>query len=103
MRDAKTSVALYAVSSDVDGAKIVQEMGTRSNKAVAGMLKTAREQITTDPQLVASMLQAVMNGVSRRLLESTTSQEQFETMRHELIFLTCAYLNARSVNFDRKA
>src|SRR5437868_10323213 len=27
MRDAKTSVALYSVSSDVDGAKIVQQMG----------------------------------------------------------------------------
>ena len=29
MRDAKTSVALYAVSSDVDGAKIVQEIGNQ--------------------------------------------------------------------------
>ena len=27
MRDAKTSVALYAVSSDIDGEKIVQEVG----------------------------------------------------------------------------
>src|SRR3984957_15550450 len=52
--DAKTSVALHAVSSDVDGAKIVQEVGIRFNKAVVGMLKTAREQLTTDPQLVAS-------------------------------------------------
>src|ERR1700729_4133063 len=37
MRDAKTSVALYSVSSDVDGAKIVQQMGVRSNKAIVGM------------------------------------------------------------------
>jgi hypothetical protein len=36
-------------SSDIDGAKIVQEMGIKSNKAVVGMLKTAREQLTTDP------------------------------------------------------
>ena len=38
MRDAKTSVALYAVSSDVDGAKIAQQMGTRFHKAIVGML-----------------------------------------------------------------
>jgi AcrR family transcriptional regulator len=96
MRDAKTSVALYSVSSDVDGAKIVQEMGIKSNKAVVAMLKTAREQLTTDPQLVASMLQGVMAGVSRRLLESTAPEKQFDTLRRELILLACAYLNACS-------
>jgi hypothetical protein len=94
MRDAKTSVALYAVSSDIDGEKIVQEMGIRSNKAVVGMLKTASEQLTTDPQLVASMLQGVMVGVSRRLLESTAPEKQFDILRQEMIFLACAYLNA---------
>src|SRR5882724_9973385 len=57
MRDAKTSVALYAVSSDVDGAKIVQEMGIKSNKAIIGMLKTSSGPLTTDLQLVAAMLQ----------------------------------------------
>ncbi len=41
MRDAKTSAALYSVSSDVDGAKIVQENGVRFNKAVVGMLTTS--------------------------------------------------------------
>jgi hypothetical protein len=80
----------------VDGAKIVQETGSKSNKAVVGMLKTAREQLTTDPQLVASMLQGVMVGVSRRLLESTAPEKQFDTLREELIFLACAYLNACS-------
>src|ERR1700680_2789223 len=30
MRDAKTSVALYSVSSDLDAARIVQQIGTRS-------------------------------------------------------------------------
>jgi F0F1-type ATP synthase membrane subunit b/b' len=43
MRDARTSVALYAVSSDVDGAKIEQEMRVKANKAVVGMLKTASD------------------------------------------------------------
>ena len=96
MRDAKTSVALYSVSSDVDGAKIVQQMGVRSNKAIVGMLSTAREPLTRDPQLVASMLQSAMVGVSRRLLESGAPEKQFETLRQELIFFACAYLEACS-------
>jgi AcrR family transcriptional regulator len=100
MRDAKTSVALYAVSSDVDGAKIVQEMVIKWNRAVVGMLKTAREQLTTDPQLVAAMLQGVMVGVSRRLLESAAPEKQFESLRQEMIFLACAYLNARSADLQ---
>jgi AcrR family transcriptional regulator len=96
MRDAKTSVALYSVSSDVDGAKIVKQMGTRSNKAIAGMLATACEPLATDPQLVASMLQGAMVGVSRRMLESGAPEKQLDTLRQELIFFACAYLKACS-------
>jgi len=97
MKDAKTSVALYSVSSDVDGAKIVQQMGIRSNKAIVEMLATAREPLTKDPQLVASIVQGAMAGVSRRLLESDTPEEHFETLQHELILFVCAYLKACSV------
>jgi AcrR family transcriptional regulator len=92
MRDAKASVALYSVSSDVDGAKIVQLMGTRSNKAIVRMLTTACEPLTTDPQLVASMLQSAMVGVSRRMLESHATEEELDTLLRELIFVACAYL-----------
>jgi AcrR family transcriptional regulator len=97
MRDAKTSVALYSVSSDVDGAKIVQQRGMHTNKAVVGMLLTSCEPLTKDPQLVASMMQSAMAGVSRRLLESAAPEKQFEALRQELIFFVCAYLEACSV------
>jgi len=96
MRNAKTSVALYAVSSDVDGAKVARDMGVRANQAVVSMLMTAREQLTTDPQLVASMLQGVMAGVSRRLLESPAPEKEFDVLQQELIFLARAYLKACS-------
>ncbi len=96
LRDAKTSVALYSVSSDVDGAKIAQRMGIRSHQAIVEMLATAREPLTKDPQLVASMLQAAMAGVSRRLLESAAPEKQFAALRQELIFFVCAYLRACS-------
>jgi hypothetical protein len=66
MRDAKTSVALSSVSSDIDGAKIEQQMGIRFNEAIVRMLKSSREPVATDPQLVAStILQGMMVGVSR--------------------------------------
>jgi AcrR family transcriptional regulator len=97
MRDAKTSVALYSVSSDVDGAKISQQMGARFNEAMVRMLATAREPLTTDPQLVASMLQGMMVGVSRRMLESGAPEKQLDALRRELIFVACAYIDASSL------
>ena len=97
MRNVKTSVALYSVSSDLDGARIVQQMGVRSNKAIVRMLETTCEPLTTDPQLVASMLQGAMVGVSRRMLESGAAEKQLDSLQEELIFLACAYVDACSV------
>ncbi len=71
-------------------------MGIRANQAVVSMLMTAREQLTTDPQLVASMLQGVMAGVSRRLLESPAPEKEFDILRQEMIFLARTYLKACS-------
>ena len=96
IRVAKTSIALYSVSSDVDGSRIVQEIGARFHKAIVRMLRTASNPLATDPQLVAAMLQASMSGVTRILLESSTPEQQFDALRDELIFLACAYLNACS-------
>jgi AcrR family transcriptional regulator len=96
MRDAKTSVALYSVSSDVDGAKIAKATGIRVNKAIVGMLATAREPLTVEATLVTDMLQGAMAGVSRRLLEAEDPEKAFETLRKELIFFVCTYLEACS-------
>jgi AcrR family transcriptional regulator len=96
MKDAKASVTLYSVSSDVDGAKIAQQMGARINKAVVGLLSTTSDLLTKDVQLVASMLLAAMAGVSRRLLESNAPEKEFDTFRQELIFLVSGYLAASS-------
>jgi hypothetical protein len=101
MRDPKTSVALYSVSSDLDAAKIVQQMGVRFNKAIVRMLTTAREPLSTDPQLVASMLQGAMVGVSRRMLESSAPERQLEALRREMISMACAYLDACSTRLNK--
>jgi len=96
MKDAKTSVALYSISSDVDGARIVRQMGVRFNKAIVGMLTTSCNPLSRDPQLVASMLQGAMAGISRRLLEAGAPEKHFDTLHQELIFFVCAYLEACS-------
>ena len=101
MKVAKTSSALYSVSSDVDGARIVQQITTRFHKAIVEMLRTASDPLAGDPQLVATMLLASMGGVVRILLESSTPEEQLDALREELIFAACAYLDARSTRGTR--
>lgn len=96
MRDAKTSVALYSVSSDVDGAKMVQHKGAAIHRAIVEMLVTAPERFTKDPQVIASMLQGAMSGVSRTLLDSGAPEEDFDALLQELIFLACTYMDACS-------
>lgn len=96
MKDSRTSVALYSVSSDVDGARIAKEMGVRINKAIVRMLETARDPLATDPQLVASTLRGAMVGVSRALLESGSPEKRLEAARAELIRMACAYLESSS-------
>jgi AcrR family transcriptional regulator len=96
MKDAKASAALYSVSSDVDGARISHEMSLRANRAIVAMLATTKDELATDPQLVASMLQATMAGVSRRLLESASPESNYEGLRDELVFLVCTYVRACS-------
>ena len=96
MSDAKTSVALYSISADVDGAKMVQQMGIRSNKAIVEMLATASEPLTQDPQLVASMVQGSMAGIGRQLLEAEAPEQHIDALRRELIFFVCSYLEACS-------
>jgi AcrR family transcriptional regulator len=97
MKDVKASVALYSVSSDVDGARVAREMGRRASHNVVAMLATAKDELAADPELVASMLLATMAGVSRRLVESASPESDYERMRDELVFLVCAYLRACSI------
>jgi len=94
MADVKTSVALYSVSSDVDGAKLAQQIGQRSNRAIVAMLESTSDRLTKEPTLVAAMLQGAMMGVSRRLLETASPEKHFPALRDELIFFADSYLQA---------
>jgi hypothetical protein len=60
------------------------------------MLASAREPLKKEPQIVASMVQSAMTGMSQRILTSSAPQREFSVLREELIFLVTAYLEACS-------
>jgi hypothetical protein len=103
MKKVKVSTALYSISSDIDGAEIAREASLKAHRAIVAMLATAKVPLATDPKLVASMLQAVMVGLSRRLLESATPERDYPQLRDELVFLVSAYLHASAVAYSEKA
>lgn len=94
MRDLRTSVALYSVGSDVEGWKVAREIGERVNTMIVSTLETAREPLNKDPQVIASMIQAAMGGVSRRLLESSSPEKQYVLLKQELEVMILAYLDS---------
>jgi AcrR family transcriptional regulator len=92
MQNVKASAALYAVSSDVDGAAIAKSASHRSRRAVVDLFATAREPLTKDPELIATSVVSALNGFSRSLLESKSPETELESMRDELTILVHAYL-----------
>jgi AcrR family transcriptional regulator len=94
MKDGKQSVALYAVSSDVDGTRIVKAMSARSQKAIVEMLESTSDTLTREPEMIAAMVMATMSGASRRILEAAHPAREFAGVRGELQFLIAAYLGA---------
>lgn len=96
MQEIRTSIALYQVSSDLDGARIVRQTGSRSNKAIAAMLSTSPDPIP-DPALAATILQGAIAGVSRRVLESPSPEKHLPAIQEEMITMATAYLDAIAV------
>jgi AcrR family transcriptional regulator len=92
MQNVKASAALYAVSSDVDGAAIAKAAAQRSRRAIVDLFATAREPLTKDPEVIATVVTSALNGFSRSLLESKSPELQLAPLRTELIVLIHAYL-----------
>ena len=93
MQNAKTSVSLYAVSSDVDGQRISEQKRVQNMKAIVAMLESSSEPLG-DAGMAATMLQGAMVGVSRSLLESPAPEKRLEKTLSELVFLACSYVEA---------
>jgi AcrR family transcriptional regulator len=92
MHNIKASVTLYAVSSDIDGAAISKAASQRGRRAVVELFASAKEGLTKDPEVVATVVLSALNGFSRSLLESKSPELQLAPLREELIVLVHAYL-----------
>jgi len=93
MQNVKASAALYAVSSDIDGAAIAKAASQRSRRAIVALFATSREPLAKDPEVIANAVVSALNGFSRSLLESKSPELQLASMRDELIILVHAYLH----------
>lgn len=93
-RNIDASVALYAVSDDIEGKRIGRGMHARIIKATAAMFRTAREKTIAEPEVVAATLLSAMAGVSRAMLETGVTRNTMTTMEKELAVMVRAYLEA---------
>ena len=93
MKDVKTSVALYSVSSSVDGLRILKRTNLQSIHAIAALLQSAPKP-PPDPELAATILQGALAGVSRRLLESSAPEKHLPAIHQQMTVMATAYLNA---------
>jgi len=82
------------VSSDVEGAKIASDAEERAKDALVGLLKSAPETLKTDLQLMATVLQSIIAGMKRRLLQPDMPEAQFEIMQRELVLVMRSYVRA---------
>ncbi len=94
MRDPKLSVAFYSAGVDLHGARVAMQVGLHANQSLTRMLASSPEPLGVDVQRVASMLQGLLAGMSRKLLESADPAIELPAVRRELVVMTCAYLEA---------
>ena len=93
-RNIEASTALYAISDDVEGKRIANEMHVRAITAMTAMLQTARDQIVPHPAAAAATLLSAMAGVSRTILEQEVTRDTMPALQNELTVMVRAYLEA---------
>jgi AcrR family transcriptional regulator len=92
MGDGKASAALYAVSADVDGAAIARSAQARTHRAVVALFASTGDAIAKEPDVLATVVLAVANGVVRKLLESKHPEREVDQLREELLLVVQAYV-----------
>ena len=93
-RNIDASVALYAVSDNVEGKRIARTMHARCTEAMSALLHSAREKTIAEPEIIAATLLSAMAGVSRAMLEKGITRTTMAIMERELTTMTSAYLEA---------
>jgi AcrR family transcriptional regulator len=96
MRNPKGSLALYAVSSDVDGIRATEDLRQRSTRALIDAIEHAPEQLIVSSHIAAFMLQGALTGLSRRILEAKLTPHEYTPLIAELTTMLCAYIGAKT-------
>lgn len=91
MIDPRMSLALYSVSSDVDGLRITEDLRLRNEAAFEEALASVPEKLRIERAQLAFLLQSAMIGISRRILESNVPSAQHEALREQMVVMLCAY------------
>ena len=86
--------AFYAIAADVDANRIAHANSVRLNATLAATLASSPQPLGKDPALMASLLQAAMAGVARRILEYPGTAQDIAALRHELTASMCAYVQS---------
>ncbi len=91
MIEPRIALALYSVSSDVDGLGITEDLRLRNEAAFAKALRSAPEKIRVPLSVAAFTMQSTMIGISRRILESRVPAREHEALRQQMVTMLCAY------------
>lgn len=91
LQEPSLSVALYAVSSDVDGMGVAKEIADEIQEELVALLRSMPDPVP-DPALTATVLQGMIAGVSRRLVETPQSQDAIAAIEGELEAAVRGYL-----------
>jgi AcrR family transcriptional regulator len=97
LKNMEKSRAMYFVSDDVGGVEIARTNSSRAVKAIAAMLESSPERLREDAEVVATTLMAAMAGISRRMIEASSTPKRMQAMRQELEVMVRAYLKACAV------
>lgn len=90
--DPKGALALYSVSSDIDGLRLTEDIRLRGERAFEKALRTSSQTLAIDAGLAAFTLQSTMIGISRRILEARIPAREHEALREQMIAMLCAYV-----------
>ena len=94
----EVSMALYALSAELDGMAVVRRITSRGRTALAAMLKTVPGVRFEDAAFTAMMLLAALAGATRAVLETGAPVKMVSALRRELVVLCGGYL-AKAAQF----
>jgi len=85
------STALYAATSEPEGAAVVRKLSKRLHRALTAALAEAAGATLDDMEFVALMVYSAMAGATRAVLEAGAPAKMVVRLREELLVLCQGY------------